>query len=505
MPYTRPGVYVSETPFSTNVSVRQPGTAVAFLGTSPRGPVTPTLIDNWPAYKSIFGDLDQDYDLGYAVYQFFANGGRTAYVNRVVGASATAATGTVQYRPTGDGASTAFTISAASPGTWGDNLSVSITSGLVTATSSVIPTFTMTVSLSNVEVERWSELSLDRSSNRYVASVINNYSKYLTVSNVVTPVADSGMNYVVGTVTLSGGVAGAVVGDSDYVTALANLDEVEGDLIINVAGQYSSTVVAGALNYASNRGNGFVIIDPSPQATTVADIQAVLATYPSSGAGYGAVYYPMLEMYDPAKSGPAAIRTTFPGGAVAGVFIRLENERTVAKAPAGYTVDVRNALGVTTKFTDTQVGDLYSSNAFPAVNTFRVTPGAGVTINGARTLERLRPDLFIPVRRSLNYVKTSARDITQFAVFEPNNSRLWDMIKVRLNRFLTDFWQAGGLKGKTAAEAFYVICDETNNTLNTISDGEVHIQIGVALQYPAEFVVINVSQWTGGSTLSDNL
>ena len=505
MPYTRPGVYVSETPFSTNVSVRQSGTAVAFLGTLPRGPITPTLIDNWPAFKSIFGELDQSHETGFAVYQFFANGGRTAYVNRVVGASAAAASGIVQYRPTGSGASTAFTLTAASPGTWGSGLTVTVSGGLVTATSTVIPTFSLTISLNGVEVERWTELSLDQASNRYVVSVLNNYSKYVTASGVVTPVANAAMNFVTAVVALANGVAGATVVDANYVTALSNLDTIEGDILINVAGIYSATVVAGALSYAAARGNGFVIIDPSPTLTTVAEIQGLIATYPSANAGYGAVYYPMLEMYDPSKSGPAAIRTTSPGGAVAGLYIRVENERTVAKAPAGYSVDVRNALGVTVKFTDTQVGDLYSSSSFAAVNTFKVVPGAGVVINGARTLQRQGPDVFIPVRRSLNYVKTSAKDITQFAVFEPNNSRLWDLIKVRLNRYLTDFWQAGGLKGQTAAEAFYIVCDSTNNSVNTIDAGEVHIQIAVALQYPAEFIVINVSQWTGGSTLSDNI
>ena len=39
----------------------------------------------------------------------------------------------------------------------------------------------------------------------------------------------------------------------------------------------------------------------------------------------------------------------------------------------------------------------------------------------------------------------------------------------------------------------------TNNTAATIDQGIVNVTVGVALSYPAEFIVINLSQWTGGS------
>jgi phage tail sheath protein FI len=74
-----------------------------------------------------------------------------------------------------------------------------------------------------------------------------------------------------------------------------------------------------------------------------------------------------------------------------------------------------------------------------------------------------------------------------------------------LSKFLSEFWAAGGLKGRSTADAYYIICDSTNNTQNTIENGEVRIEVGVALQTPAEFIVIEVSQFTGGSTLNENI
>jgi hypothetical protein len=61
---------------------------------------------------------------------------------------------------------------------------------------------------------------------------------------------------------------------------------------------------------------------------------------------------------------------------------------------------------------------------------------------------------------------------------------------------LGDYRNAGGLRGANEADAFFIKVDSENNPQSTIEQGEVHIEVGVALQYPAEFVVINLSQKT---------
>ena len=93
--------------------------------------------------------------------------------------------------------------------------------------------------------------------------------------------------------------------------------------------------------------------------------------------------------------------------------------------------------------------------------------------------------------------------MTKFAVFEPNGERLWSQISARLANFLGQFWGTGGLKGNNADEAYYIVCDETNNTAATIEQGEVHVEVGVALQTPAEFIVINVNQFIGGNNIQE--
>lgn len=513
MSYTRPGVYVSEGPFSTTVPTGSAVAPTAFIGTASRGPIVPTRVDSWNQYKSIYGDLTNNSDLGYAVYHFFANGGRTAYVTRVVSSSDNKAQ-TASITDTTAGVDR-FKVRAKSPGTWANyaaatasttetGLRVVLTAGLRNGVSETLSggtgtplTFNMNVFFNGTQVESWSEVSLDPDANQYLPTTVNNYSKYVDVIDYDTGggVVAAGASYALdyGTYTLSGASANAVV-DADWENAVDGLDALTGEILINLVGQSTKARVDYATTYAETRGNGFVIIDPSASATDTSTITTLVDSYNKSS--YGAVFYPLLKMPDPARSGAATLRNTFPGGAVAGLFTRVEGERTTAKAPAGYSYDLRNAFGLVTSFTDSQVGTLYDAH----VNTLKSIPGGAVIINGARTLRKTDITKFIPVRRSLNFIKTNIESIANFSVFEPNGERVWTDIKVRLSRFLSEFWSSGGLKGSSAAEAYYIICDETNNPPYAIENGELHVEVGVAMQSPAEFIIINISQFAGGAT-----
>lgn len=523
MTYQLPGVYVREVPAQTQVTVPPTSTTAVFLGSALRGSSNPTLITSWSNYTTLFGPLSNDYDLGYSVYNYFANGGGAAYVSRVANTDATSAaltfSGTISSTPT-----TLFALTAKSVGSWAN--STGVDNGLratitfdrntctATGTSATITGSTvlsLSIQYNGLEVERWQELSLDPASGRYIKDVLNLFSSYVTCG---TPVAiASGSNMVVTVVTgtyatassafISGVNGTAPSTDADkavlwYNTLKGNggtlqgYDNIKNPLLINFVGQVVKDVVDKALLYASERGDSFVIIDcgKSDDYTVASGRDYGTATT----KGFGAAYFPALLMGDPARSGPASLRTCFPGGAVAGTYVRSENTRGVAKAPAGYSLSLANVYGLSTNVTATQEGDLYSTKG---TNVFRSLPGGSFVINGARTLSTNRSDKYITVRRSLNFVKALVQAQTEFAVFEPNDSRLWDKINNRLSATLTGFWASGNLKGGSPTEAFYIVCDSTNNTSATIEDGFVNIEVGVALLSPAEFVVININQWSG--------
>ena len=84
-----PGVYAKELP-SFRPPISGISTAItAFVGWSPTGPVDQAVrIGNFGDYGTIFGGLHTDSFLGFAVSQFFDNGGREAYIIRLADGAA---------------------------------------------------------------------------------------------------------------------------------------------------------------------------------------------------------------------------------------------------------------------------------------------------------------------------------------------------------------------------------------------------------------------------------
>ena len=182
-----------------------------------------------------------------------------------------------------------------------------------------------------------------------------------------------------------------------------------------------------------------------------------------------------------------------------GMMARIDATVGVFRAPAGVIAGLANAVGVQTKFTDSEMGDLNSRN----INVIRSVVGAGICVMGGRTRKSYGADKYISARRTLISIKESLRRSTQWAVFENNDTRLWSGLRLTAERILRPMWESGGLSGTSAAEAYYIRCDATLNTPAVIQSGEVRMEVGVALEYPAEFVVIRITQFDRGSFTSE--
>jgi Bacteriophage tail sheath protein len=89
-------------------------------------------------------------------------------------------------------------------------------------------------------------------------------------------------------------------------------------------------------------------------------------------------------------------------------------------------------------------------------------------------------------------------------VFEPNDENLWARVTRSVSDFLTSVWQSGALMGTSAEEAFFVTCDRTTMTQDDIDNGRLILVVGVAPTMPAEFVVIQIGQWQGGSSVIES-
>lgn len=82
--FTYPGVYIEELSSGVHTITGVATSIAAFAGWAPQGSTTEaTLVESWADYQAEFGGLDARSLLGYAVNQFFANGGQQAYVIRL--------------------------------------------------------------------------------------------------------------------------------------------------------------------------------------------------------------------------------------------------------------------------------------------------------------------------------------------------------------------------------------------------------------------------------------
>jgi phage tail sheath protein FI len=52
------------------------------------------------------------------------------------------------------------------------------------------------------------------------------------------------------------------------------------------------------------------------------------------------------------------------------------------------------------------------------------------------------------------------------------------------------------LQGASDDEAFFIVCDSTNNTAQVIASNKIIIRIGLAFQHPSRFVEITLEQDT---------
>jgi phage tail sheath protein FI len=439
-----------------------------------------------------------------------------------------------------------LTVTAKDPGLWGQDVWVGIypNNNALYFDLHVFYSATATLSTQLVDanrVERFTKLSMDPTDPRYFVNNIS--SKWITVADANSAATDyndlPAFTGAWGTALTSANViattgaftwnssgfststiqaaklglasttnatlaASSQTGSDGTLVATAatytypQMDNIAQPLIINHVARTDATSINALTQYAATRTDSFVVIDTLND--TVSNTLSAIKSY-NTNQNYGAVYYPNIVINDPAST-TGAPKTIAPGGAVAALYTVTDTSRGVFKAPAGSATRINSAVSVYSLSSDefNTIG-----GTTPNLNIIRFVPGAGICIMGARTLKSANTDIYVPVRRSLNYLSSNLKNITQFAVFEPNDANLWAKVNGIVSGFLDGFWRNGGLSGASSAQAYYVKCDGSINTSAAVAAGELRIEVGVALQRPAEFVIIKIGQIDGGATVTTSI
>jgi hypothetical protein len=536
--YRRPGVYLTESLLLNAADVASTTTVAAFVGLAPKGPPnTPILVDSWSAYVNTFGGFSlvnhtavvgstptnfkaMSY-MPYALYTFFQNGGRFAWIVRAIDSTTPGTPATIPVQGTGDVPDLAFNINAASVGEWGNNLAYRLDVQALDDRGGSGPDvddaaiFTLRVLQKNANnelevVESFPNCTTtgDIAGTKRIDYAVNDLalgSRLIRITEIdpsqVQPDETDG-----GPIYLTNGIDPGIPDSSQLQAATLALAPIEGPIVLNICGYLSDAskvdtngafeVWIGAQinpkDQFPEREDVMMINDSAGPREPGDTTQSYLATMKSAlmagSDSYTAAYGPWVLIPHPAQ--PGAIAAVPPAGAVMGIIARTDSNIGVFRAPAGVIAGIQNAISTSIKFSDSELGDLNNSN----INVIRPVIGSGVCVMGARTRKGYGPDRYVSGRRTLIDIKESLRRSTQWAIFENNDERLWTSLRLTAEQILRPIWERGGLRGSSAAEAFYIRCDGTLNTLSVIAAGEVRMEIGVALEYPAEFVLIKITQ-----------
>lgn len=476
--FLRPDVYVQEVSTGEKPLQASSTSTGALIGVTVRGEVgVPTLVTSWTDFVNKFArgcetPFLKNSDLPNAVYGFFQNGGSRCYIVRVASSSATKAVATL---------SNDLEIKAKDCGAWAnDKLAVKVVTG-------VGATFNVQVYVGSELVETIENVDNDENSSNYFVDVINESSNFIGVS----PSTEQTLIATPSKVVFSGGDdAFGSLSDTDFVgeKGLYALDLVKDVNLIAIPGKSSETVALALIGYADNRNDCFAIIDP-PKGC---DVNGIKTFREKIGGTNGAIYYPCGKVVDPIGRKSNSLKVCPPSGHIMGLYARIDTNRGVYKAPAGEECTV---VGFADLESVIPFGVVDVLNPI-GVNCIISKPNSGIIVWGARSLSTDPSKRYVSDVRYDIMVRTTVYSGTQWAVFEPNNSELWERLNTSLTSFLDTQWRSGALRGATAEEAYYVKCDSELNDDSTIESGMVVAEIGYAKQKPAEFVVVKIVQKT---------
>jgi len=169
-----PGVYIEELPSGVRTLTGVATSITAFVGYTRMGaPDKAVTITSFSDFERTYGGLNRDSPVSYGVRQFFANGGSQAIIVRVATGYASAA-----WTLNDDAAAAALTVTAASPGAWGNDLRIRVDrAGALNPDAQfnlIVSQLQADGTLAVLETHR--NLDVNSASPRYVESVVNNAS-----------------------------------------------------------------------------------------------------------------------------------------------------------------------------------------------------------------------------------------------------------------------------------------------------------------------------------------
>jgi hypothetical protein len=489
------------------------GTArTAFVGRTLRGPIDrPVFLKSFAEFQHIFGGLWQPSPLGYAVEQFFDNGGREALVVRVVN-GARAATLTL---PAG---SATLRLRAIRPGTR-EFLRASVDYDNITAAETA--EFNLTVQrvrLQNTEQvedqEIFRRLSVAPAAERNLRDALADSELVQLAGEVPAQrpdrTLDSGSGLATGYVASNGdGDDGAPLSDYDVIgsevdrTGLFALDD--GDYFnllcippLSREQDVGPIALLVAARYCRER-RALLIVDPPAEWHTADDALRAIRHWNFANEN-ALMYFPRILAHDRLRG---HFESFAPCGAVAGMLARSDETSSPWGAAKAEGDEARHlVLRPGYRPACLVAEDRRLRLAAVGVNTIQAVRSAGRGIRpctlaggtaGAADWQSLT------ARRLALFILNSVERGTRWIVLAKPHMDVAELAAGQVRTFFEGLHRAGAFGSRSMEESFFVICDGRVNAPRAVATGDFQILLGFAAARLLEFHSFRISHSASGS------
>jgi uncharacterized protein len=486
------------------------GTArTAFVGRTLRGPVNrPMLIDSFTEFQHVFGGLWQPSPLGYAVEQFFDNGGREALIVRVVNGARCA---TLTLRA----GAAVLRLRAVRPGTR-EYLRASVDYDNIAAEDCA--DFNLTVQrvraqgTAQVEdQEIFHKLSLVPTSERYLPRAIVE-SELIQLSGEIPAqrpdrTLDAASGLATGYVNSnSDGDDGAPLTDYDLIgresdrTGLFALDHADYFNFLCIPPltreqDVGPSALLVGTRYCKER-RALLIVDPPSSWHTADDALRGMRDWNFSNEN-ALMYFPRVLAHDKLRG---HFESFAPCGAVAGMLARCD-EATPVWAPAKSDEAVlRPGYRPTCLVTE----DRRMRLATLGVNTIQAVRSAariGVTSRTLAAGAAANADWqHLAARRLALFIINSIEHGTRWVAMAPPHVEVAEVAVSQVRAFFESLHEAQAFGTRGMQEAFFVLCERRDNS-SAAAARDFQLVIGFAATRNPGFHSFRIRHSASGSTI----
>jgi Bacteriophage tail sheath protein len=482
----------------------------AFVGRTLRGPVNlPVFIKSFAEFQHVFGGLWQPSLLGYAVEQFFDNGGREALIVRVVN-GARSATLTLKA------GSQLLQLQALRPGTR-EFLRASVDFDNIAADEVCV--FNLTVQRVRAQgtgqvedQEIFHRLSVSSTDARYFPHAIAQSALIRLLGAMPAQRPDRTLDPASGLATAyvnsnSDGDDGAPLTDYDLIGSSLNHS---GMFALHHAEYFNflcipplsrdldvgPSALLVAARYCKER-RALLIVDPPASWQTADDALAGLRdwSFPDENA---LMYFPRVLAHDKLRG---HFEPFAPCGAVAGMLARIDET-----SPPWLAADQEEPVLRPGFRPACLVGeDRRIRLANLGVNTLQAIRSTGRLPLRPRTLaagNTANADWrYLSARRLALFILGSIEHGTRWIAAARSPAEVAETLSLQVRAFFEGLYAAGTFGSRRAEDAFFVICDERVNNLRALSAGEVQFVIGFAASREQEFHCFRISHSAAGGKI----